>query len=132
MAVKAEPGNGDCCRHEPSRVARRGRSPRPEPRPAPRRRPAARPRVAGSVVWIVIVATLLAGIVALNVAVLRLNMQSEELDVERAELIAKRDGLEAELSRGAAAGRIEAMAVNRYGLTEPVETAYVRLARVKE
>lgn len=105
--------------------------PRPEPRRAPRRRPVARPRVAGSVVWIVVVATLLAGIVALNVAVLRLNMQSEELDVEQAELIAKRDGLEAELSQAAAAGRIEAMAVNRYGLTEPVETTYVRLARVK-
>ena len=105
--------------------------PRPEPRRAPRRRPVARPRVAGSVVWIVVVATLLAGIVALNVAVLRLNMQSEELDIERAELIAKRDGLEAELSQAAASGRIEAMAVNRYGLTEPVETTYVRLARVK-
>ena len=105
--------------------------PRPEPRRAPRRRPVARPRVAGSVVWIVVVATLLAGIVALNVAVLRLNMQSEELDIERAELIAKRDGLEAELSQAAAAGRIEAIAVNRYGLNEPVETTYVRLARVK-
>jgi hypothetical protein len=88
--------------------------------------------VAGSVVWIVLVATLLAGIVALNVAVLRLNVQSEELDVQRAELLAKRDGLEAELSRAAAAGRIEAMAVNRFGLSTPVETTYVRLARVKE
>jgi hypothetical protein len=116
-------------RAEPRRAPRP--KPRPEPRRAPRRRPVARPRVAGSVVWIVVVATLLAGIVALNVAVLRLNMQSEELDIERAELIAKRDGLEAELSQAAAAGRIEAMAVNRYGLTEPVETTYVRLARVK-
>jgi cell division protein FtsB len=88
--------------------------------------------VAGSVVWIVLVATLLAGSVALNVAVLRLNVQSEELEAERAELAAKRDSLEAELSRGAAAGRIEAIAVSRYGLTEPVETSYVRLARVKE
>ena len=116
-------------RAEPRRAPRP--KPRPEPRRAPRRRPVARPRIAGSVVWIVVVATLLAGIVALNVAVLRLNMQSEELDIERAELIAKRDGLEAELSQAAAAGRIEAMAVNRYGLTEPVETTYVRLARVK-
>ena len=117
-------------RAEPRRAPRP--QPRPEPRRAPRRRPVARPRVAGNVVWIVVVATLLAGIVALNVAVLRLNMQSEELDVERAELLAKRDGLEAELSLAAAAGRIEAMALNRYGLTEPVETTYVRLARVKE
>jgi cell division protein FtsL len=80
----------------------------------------------------VLVATLLAGIVALNVAVLRLNVQAEELDDERAELVARRDNLEAELSRGAAAGRIEAVAVSRYGLREPVETSYVRLARVKE
>jgi hypothetical protein len=117
-------------RAEPRRTPRP--TARPEPRRASRSRPAPRPRVAGSVVWIVVVATLLAGIVALNVAVLRLNMTSEELDVERAELVAKRDNLEAELSRAAAAGRIEAMAVNRYGLTEPVETSYVRLARVKE
>lgn len=117
-------------RAEPRRAPRP--KPRPEPRRAPRSRAAPRPRVAGSVVWIFVIATLLAGIVALNVAVLRLNMQSEELDVERAELIAKRDGLEAELSQAAAAGRIEAMALNRYGLTEPVETTYVRLARVKE
>jgi cell division protein FtsB len=112
------------------------RAPRPktrtESRPAPRRRAAARPRVAGSVVWIVVVATLLAGIVALNVAVLRLNMQAEELEGRQAELVAQRDALEAELSRAAAAGRIEAIAVNRYGLAEPVETVYVRLARVEE
>ena len=59
-------------------------------------------------------------------------MQAEELEVRQAELVAKRDALEAELSRAAAAGRIEAIAVNRYGLAEPVETAYVRLARVEE
>jgi hypothetical protein len=117
-------------RAEPRRTPRP--KPRPEPRRAPSRRPAARPRVTGSVAWILVVATLLAGIVALNVAVLRLNMKSEELDVERAKLIAQRDGLEAELSQAAAAGRIEAMAVHRYGLTEPVETTYVRLARAKE
>lgn len=104
---------------------------RPAPRPAPRGRAAERPRVAGSVVWIVLVATLLAGIVALNVAVLRLNVKAEELESQRAELIARRDNLEAELSQGAAAGRIEAVAA-KYGLTDPVETSYVRLARVKE
>jgi cell division protein FtsB len=117
-------------RAEPRRAPRPRE--RPEPRRTPRRRPAARPRVAGSVVWIVVVATLLAGIVALNVAVLRLNMQAEELEGRQAELVAKRDTLEAELSRAAAAGRIEAIAVNRYGLAEPVEAVYVRLARVEE
>jgi hypothetical protein len=88
--------------------------------------------VAGNVVWIVIVATLLAGIVALNVAVLRLNVQGEELERERAELMSRRDNLEADLSRAAAAGRIEGIAVRQFGLAEPAETTYVRLARVKE
>ncbi len=58
-------------------------------------------------------------------------MQAEELEAERAELVARRDNLEADLSRAAAAGRIEAIAVHRYGLVEPAETKYVRLARVK-
>ena len=111
---------------------RRAPRPRVEPRPVQRRRPAARPRVAGNVVWIGVVATLLAGIVALNVAVLRLNMQAEELEAERAQLTARRDTLEADLSRAAAAGRVEAIAVNRIGLAEPAETTYVRLARAKE
>jgi type II secretory pathway component PulJ len=84
------------------------------------------------VAWIVVVAVLLAGIVALNVAVLRLNVLSEDLETQQAELVAKREALEAELSRAAAAGRIEAIAVNRYGLAEPAEASYIRLARVKE
>jgi cell division protein FtsB len=88
--------------------------------------------VAGNVVWIIVVAALLAGIVALNVAVLRLNMQAEELDNQRDELIARRDNLEADLSRAAAAGRIEEMAVNRFGLVEPDETTYLPLRRAKE
>jgi hypothetical protein len=117
-------------RAEPRRAPRPRR--RPEPRRAPRRRAAARPRVAGSVVWIIVVATLLAGIVALNVAVLRLNMQAEELDGRKAELVAKRDALEVELSQAAAAGRVQALAIRRYGLARPVETVYVRLARLEE
>jgi len=79
-----------------------------------------------------VVAALLAGIVALNVGVLRLNMEGERLEVERNELAARRDNLEAELSRAAAAGRIEALAVHRLGLDHPGETTYVRLPRVRE
>jgi hypothetical protein len=79
-----------------------------------------------------VVATLLAGIVALNVAVLRLNMQAEGLETERAELMSRHDNLEADLSRAAAAGRIEGVAVQQFGLVEPAETTYVRLARVEE
>ena len=61
--------------------------------------------------------TLLAGIVALNVAVLRLNMQSEELEIERTELIATSATASRPSSpapRRRAASRRSA--VNRYGL----------------
>src|SRR5205085_10512058 len=56
-------------------------APRPKPKPAAQKRPrpAARRRVTGGVVWIVFVAVLLTGIVALNVAVLRLNVQLDRL-----------------------------------------------------
>ena len=74
-------------------------------------------------------AGLLAGIVALNVGVLRLNMESERLEEQRNELVARRDALSAELSRSAAAGRIESIALNRLGLVRPEQTTYVRLAR---
>jgi cell division protein FtsL len=80
---------------------------------------------------IVVVATLLAGIVALNVAVLRLNVQSERLDAEQEKLAAQHDLLVSQLSRAAAAGRIEAIAVGRLGLERPVETTYVRLGLPK-
>jgi cell division protein FtsL len=103
--------------------------PRTTSRPAPRRRAAARPRLAGSVVWILVVAGLLAGIVALNVGVLRLSMESERLEEQRNELVARSDALSAELSRSAAAGRIESIALNRLGLVRPEQTTYVRLAR---
>jgi cell division protein FtsL len=82
-------------------------------------------------VWILVVASLLAGIVALNVGVLRLNMEAERLDEQRNELVARRDALSAELSRSAAAGRIEAIALNRLGLVRPDQTTYVRLARAR-
>jgi cell division protein FtsL len=80
-------------------------------------------------VWILVVAALLAGIVALNVALLRLNVESERLDAEQERLAAQHDLLISELSRAAAAGRIEAVAVGKLGLERPVETTYVRLGR---
>ena len=109
------------------------RAPRTQPRPArpsPRtraRRPAARPRLAGSVAWIGLVATLLAGIVAVNVTLLRLNMEGERLEDERQRLVATQGGLAAELSRAAAAGRIEAIATGKLGFVRADERTYIRL-----
>ena len=81
--------------------------------------------------WILLVAGLLAGIVALNVGVLRLNVEGERLEAREAELSAHGDALSAELSRAAAAGRIEAIAVRDLGLVRPEQTTYVRLARAR-
>jgi len=95
------------------------------PRPQPRAR--ARPRVTGGVVWILLVAVLLAGIVALNVAVLGLNMEIDRLDGEKERLRAEHAVLASELSTAAASGRIEAYATRRLGLVDPVQTTYIRL-----
>ena len=80
---------------------------RPATRPRPRVR-VARRRVASGVVWIVALAVLLAGIVALNVAVLRLNVQLDELGDRRAHLQAQNAGLESQISRAVA--RTDALA----------------------
>jgi hypothetical protein len=79
------------------------------------------------VAWILLVGALLAGIVALNVAVLGLNMEVERLDGQRDNLRAENAVVVSELSSAAAAGRIEALATRRLGLVPPVETTYVRL-----
>src|SRR5205807_2502531 len=82
--------------------------PRPHPRRAPR--PVHRERrVAGGVVWIGIVAALLAGVVAMNVAVLRLNMKLDHLGRERADLRAQNAALSSQLSSAAAAPRIQGL-----------------------
>jgi cell division protein FtsL len=108
----------------------------PQPRPQPAHRPArartaprARPLVAGGVLWIVVVATLLAGIVALNVAVLRLNVRVEQLDAQREKLASQRDALQTTLSTAAAGGRVEQAAVERLGLVAPDSTTYLELKR---
>ena len=84
--------------------------------------------MAGSVVWIVIVAALLAGVVAMNVAVLRLNVELEQLARTRAELRAENARLGARLSSASAGSRVEALARAR-GLApaEPADTGYVDL-----
>jgi cell division protein FtsL len=74
----------------------------------------------------VIVAALLAGIVALNVAVLRLNMQAEQLDNQHDELVSKNEGLQSQISTAAAAGRVEELG-KALGLGSPASTTYLQL-----
>ena len=73
-------------------------------------------------------AVLLAGVVALNVAVLRLNVQLDKLNVERTRLRAEKQELASQLSLAAASPRIQRLA-RRQGLVpaDPSQTMYVRL-----
>jgi hypothetical protein len=112
----------------PALPAPRPRS-RPRPKPTPKRRPQARRGVAGGVVWIVVVAVLLAGVVALNVAVLRVNVQLDKLNTQRVHLRGEKQALASQLSMAAASPRIQLQAERQFGLVEanPAETTYVRL-----
>jgi cell division protein FtsL len=107
---------------------------RPKPRPKRRtaaRRADARPRVFGGAVWIGFLAVLLAGVVALNVGVLRLNMQLDELGRERENLRAENAALASRYSSVHATARIQALARTKLGLVPaaPEDTSYVQLGK---
>jgi len=103
-------------------------TPRPRARPRGRSgRQASERRLAGGVLWIGVLAVLLVGVVALNVAVLRLNMQLEELSKRRLELEAQNALLESNISAAIAQPRVERLARTRLGLERDVEPAYVEL-----
>lgn len=89
-----------------------------------------RPRVlAGGVLWIVLFGLLLSGVVAVNVAVLRLNLELDRSGRERAELRADVAGLRSQLSSTSATARIERLARNELGLVkaDPETTVFLRL-----
>jgi cell division protein FtsL len=82
-------------------------------------------------VWIGVIAVLLAGVVALNVAVLRLNVGLDAADQERARLRAEKAELVSRLAGELSSARIEARARAELGLV-PVdagETRFVELGR---
>jgi len=98
----------------------------------------ARPRVrvgrsafTGGVLWIVLVAALLAGVVAVNVLVLRLNVQLDDLRHDRADLKAEIASTRAQLSSASANARIETEAATKLGLVpaDPSATTYLELQR---
>jgi cell division protein FtsL len=115
-------------------VARPARKPAPRPKPRAVARPRRRSQskaVAGGVVWIVFVTGLLAGVVALNVAVLRLNVELDGLAREKQELRAGNNELASRLSGVEASGRIQALARKQLGLVpaEPDQMTYITLER---
>lgn len=110
---------------------------RPRPRPRPDGRPSRRSpavarqrRMAGSVVWIGVVAVLLAGVVAVNVAVLRLNVRLDRLSHERAQLHADNAALQQRLASAGNSLEIEQLAQSRLGYVpaDSAHTTYLSIA----
>jgi hypothetical protein len=115
-----------------------------EPVPAPRRqrareRPARRARaprrhaqrrVRGHVVWMIAFALLLAGVVAVNVAVLRAHLAVTHLENEQAQLQARNETLASELSAANSAPQVES-AAHKLGLVQAPQsdTTYLDLGR---
>jgi hypothetical protein len=94
----------------------------------PRPRAERRPRVASGVVWIAVIGTLLAGVVFMNVAVLRLNIRLDRLGRDRTQLQADVAELSSNLSSAQAAARIQLQARGA-GLVQAkaAETTYLDL-----
>lgn len=101
-------------------------APRARPRVVKRER-----RVTGAVLSIAIVAALLAGVVATNVAVLRLNIKLDHLGRERADLKAQNAQLSSQLSSAASAPRIQKLAAKQLGLQQATsdQTTYFKLQK---
>jgi cell division protein FtsL len=81
------------------------------------------------VLWIAVIGALLAGVVAVNVLVLRLNVQLDELRHTRAELKAEIATARSQLSSASSNARIESEAASRLGLVpaDPNSTTYLEL-----
>jgi len=122
---------------EPVTAPRRRRPPTGSPRGRPaasvrsRRKPTQR-RVRAHIVWMILFALLLFGVVFVNVAVLRAHVAVSRLDDERARLEARNQALASELSAANSAPRIEA-AARRLGLIQASagDTSYVDLTAAR-
>src|SRR6266516_5544253 len=85
--------------------------------PVRSRRKHAHRRVRGHIVWMILFALLLFGVVAVNVAVLRAHVAVSKLDQKRAQLQARNQALASALSAANSAPRIEA-AARRLGFVQ--------------
>ena len=85
-------------------------------------------RVTAGVLWISAFALLLAGVVAVNVAVLRANVAVNNLDKQQLELQAQNAALASQVSSAVASIRIE-QAARRFGLVpaQASDTSYLDL-----
>jgi hypothetical protein len=104
--------------------------PLPRVRKKARSRSRTRRRARGGVLWIAISGILLAGVVFVNVAVLRLNLAIDSTNAERVKLHAQDAALQSQLSSTLASPRLQALAARKFGLVyaDPSDYGYVNLA----
>ena len=98
---------------------------RPKPKAAPKPRARRRPRSRAAIAWIVVSAALLAGVVFVNLAVLRLNLAVDHATQERSDLRASNAALQSQLSAALASPRIQAQARHEDGLV-PADPSTIR------
>jgi hypothetical protein len=109
------------------------RKAQPARKPArPRKRTAARRKagVLGGIVWIVLLAVLLGGIVALNVAALQLKVRLQAANNAKSDVRARSVALAGQLSSAGSAPQVASAADRKLGLVPaaPDQTTYVDLA----
>jgi hypothetical protein len=92
-------------------------------------RASSRRRLGGGVAWIVVLGGLLAGVVAVNVLVLQLNVRLDRLGSERAQLKADTAGLRVRLSSASSSLHVGTQARAKLGLrqADPLLTEYIRI-----
>ena len=119
QAVVAQPGR---------RTASAGTAAGPSTR---KRAKAQRARARSGILWIAVSGILLAGVVFVNVAVLRLNLALDSANSERTKLRAEDAALSSQLSGELASWRIQARASKELGLVyaDPGQYGYVNLAK---
>jgi cell division protein FtsL len=100
----------------------------PVPRPRPRRRARARP-ARGGILWIAVGGILLAGVVFVNVAVLRLNINLDSANQQRVKLRAENAALQSQLATALGSQRIQAQAHTQDGLVPATGISYLNLAK---
>ena len=100
-----------------------------KPRQEAKRRSRPRSRPHGAIAWIVVAAIVLAGVVFVNLAVLRLNLQLDSATQQRSKLRAENATLASELSRAQASPRIQSLARQHDGLVDAGPAVYIDLSR---
>jgi cell division protein FtsL len=114
---------------EPLAPSRRRAKPKTASKPASRTKKRTRARARSGIAWIAVCGVLLAGVVFVNVAVLRLNLQLDKATQQVSKLHAENASLQSQLSSQLASPRIQSIARNQDGLVDADQSTigYVNL-----